>query len=343
VRNTHARAPQGLRLLSAGADRSFRLFSTIQDQQSRELSQKHTAARAKRARATQTEMRLPRVVGLAACEVRCGARASSVFECARVRVGRACACASCGRSTQCARHRRRSACPRRTAPQARERDWANVITAHAGDPAAYTWRLAHFTLGEHVLLPPPDAGSSGGDAGRQQQQQQQQRAPVTAVAISACGNFALVGSEAGRVDRYNLQSGMHRGAYTRQPAGSPAAAAAAAGAAAAAAAAGPALPAHEGLVAGLASDATNKLLVSAGGDDAALRVWDFRRLKLRAELALGSPATHVALHAGSSLAAVGCVDRGVRVVDVEAARVVRRFTGHRCVGAVFLLGRGACG
>lgn len=38
--------------------------------------------------------------------------------------------------------------------QLRERDWANVITAHEGNTAAYTWRLNHLTLGEHVLRPP---------------------------------------------------------------------------------------------------------------------------------------------------------------------------------------------
>lgn len=91
--------------------------------------------------------------------------------------------------------------------QARERDWANVITAHAGEGAAYTWRLAHFTLGQHVLLP-PDAPTH--------QRQQHLLPPVTAVAISCCGNFGLVGTEAGRVDRYNLQSGIHRGTYGRQ-------------------------------------------------------------------------------------------------------------------------------
>lgn len=37
----------------------------------------------------------------------------------------------------------------------RERDWANVLTAHEGDAVAYVWRLAHFTLGEHELAPPP--------------------------------------------------------------------------------------------------------------------------------------------------------------------------------------------
>lgn len=92
--------------------------------------------------------------------------------------------------------------------QTRERDWANVITCHAGDPAAYTWRLTNFTLGEHVLTPPPDPDHPP--------QQQQKQAAATAVAISCCGNFGLVGSDSGRVDRYNLQSGMHRGTYWRK-------------------------------------------------------------------------------------------------------------------------------
>lgn len=61
----------GRRLLSAGQDRAFRCFSTIQDQQSRELSQRHTARRAKRLKVTESELKLGRVVALDACEVRC--------------------------------------------------------------------------------------------------------------------------------------------------------------------------------------------------------------------------------------------------------------------------------
>jgi hypothetical protein len=97
-------------------------------------------------------------------------------------------------------------CPLRHPLQARERDWANVITAHAGHAAAFTWRLAHFTLGQHVLLPPDAPQQQHLDAGP----------PVSAVGISCCGNFGLVGTEGGRVDRYNLQSGIHRGTYWRQ-------------------------------------------------------------------------------------------------------------------------------
>jgi hypothetical protein len=74
------------------------------------------------------------------------------------------------------------------------------------------------------------------------------------------------------------------------------------------------------------------------GSDAALRTWDFRKQKLAGELPLGSAATHLALHSGSDLAAVGCVDRVVRLIDIEACRVVRRFSGHRYVSLVFVCG-----
>ena len=39
---------------------------------------------------------------------------------------------------------------------------------------------------------------------------------MSAVAVSSCGNYGLVGTAAGRVDRYNMQSGLHRGFYARQ-------------------------------------------------------------------------------------------------------------------------------
>ncbi len=53
----------------AGQDRAFRMFSTIQDQQSSELSQGHIAKRAKRLKVDQQELKLPRVTALAASQV----------------------------------------------------------------------------------------------------------------------------------------------------------------------------------------------------------------------------------------------------------------------------------
>jgi len=45
------------------------MFSVIQDQQSRELSQGHVAKRAKKLKIEQTELKLPSVVDMAACQV----------------------------------------------------------------------------------------------------------------------------------------------------------------------------------------------------------------------------------------------------------------------------------
>jgi len=46
------------------------MFSTIQDQQSSELSQGHIARRAKRLKVDQQELKLPRVTALDASQVR---------------------------------------------------------------------------------------------------------------------------------------------------------------------------------------------------------------------------------------------------------------------------------
>ena len=59
-------------MLSAGRDRAFRVFSVIQDQQSRELSQRPGGGAAKRARqlgVRQEDLKLARLVGMAAGQV----------------------------------------------------------------------------------------------------------------------------------------------------------------------------------------------------------------------------------------------------------------------------------
>lgn len=54
---------------AAGQDRALRLFSVIQDQQSRELSQRHVQRRAKRLRVDPEELKLPQLTAVAACQV----------------------------------------------------------------------------------------------------------------------------------------------------------------------------------------------------------------------------------------------------------------------------------
>lgn len=65
-----------------------------------------------------------------------------------------------------------------------------------------------------------------------------------ACAISACGNFAVVGTAGGWIERFNLQSGISRGSYLDVSEGRSCA--------------------HEGEVVGVACDSTNTLMISAG-------------------------------------------------------------------------------
>jgi U3 small nucleolar RNA-associated protein 21 len=283
-RSGHAAPPvcvrfygEGRRLLSAGADRAFRVFSTIQDQQSRELSQRNVAHRAKKLRCAEEELKLPPVAAVAACQLR-------------------------------------------------ERDWCNVVTAHAAAPAAYAWRLVDGALGEHVLTPPRSGG-----------------APVTAVAVSACGHYALLGTASGDVDRFNLQSGLHRGGFVRRA--GEGGEQGAAPAVAKPVKPGKALPlwqmagpkretddgaaAHGGGVTVVDADACNAHVVSAGLDGA-LRLWGFKSRRLLSSVPVGAAVERGALHRGAALLALACADRSARVFDVAAAppRRVRVFSGH---------------
>lgn len=248
-RNGHSAPPtivrhysDSTRLLSGGQDRAFRYFSTVQDAQSREMSQGHVTHRAKKLKISDEELKLSRIIALDACDVR-------------------------------------------------ERDWSNVITAHENDPVAYVWRIQRFAQGEFALTPPKI--------------EDDELLPVSSVCLSQCGNFGFVGTEKGRIDRYNMQSGLHRGSYTT-PEG---------------------FSAHCGAVTGLAADACNKNLVS-GGLDGSLKFWDLKTRKMRGEMDLGSKIGCIAFHPTTSLVAIACDDGVIRLCDIEAQTIVRRFKGH---------------
>jgi U3 small nucleolar RNA-associated protein 21 len=172
----------------------------------------------------------------------------------------------------------------------KQREWDNVVTCHEGSSKAYSWRKEHFTLGKHVFF------SKGPERG----------SPITAVAISSCGNFALIGSQSGWVDKYNLQSGMHRGSFGES--------------------------AHDGAVQGLAVDLLNRILISASLDGT-IKFWDFESHKLLKTVQIEAPVSKFQLNKESSLLAVVSDDGVIRVFDVDTQNLVRRFESHRADGA----------
>ncbi|XVE80675.1 hypothetical protein DITRI_Ditri14bG0157500 [Diplodiscus trichospermus] len=229
----------GRHILSAGQDRAFRLFSVIQDQQSRELSQGHISKRAKKLRMKEEELKLKPVIA---------------FDCAEIR----------------------------------ERDWCNVVTCHMDTEQAYVWRLQNFVLGEHILRPCPENPTA-----------------VKACTISACGNFAVLGTAGGWIERFNLQSGISRGSYLDMSKRG----------------------AHDGEVVGVACDSTNTLMISAGyhGD---IKIWDFKGCELKSRWDIGCAVVKIVYNRLNGLLATVTDDLVIRLYDVVALRMVRKFEGH---------------
>jgi U3 small nucleolar RNA-associated protein 21 len=90
--------------------------------------------------------------------------------------------------------------------EAREKDWGNMVSIHRNHSSAYTWKYRSRAVTEFVLRQPawktndlmyPD------DPARH----------ASALAVSACGHFCVVGNKGGSIHRYNLQSGLPRGSY----------------------------------------------------------------------------------------------------------------------------------
>ncbi|ORZ39490.1 Utp21 specific WD40 associated putative domain-domain-containing protein [Catenaria anguillulae PL171] len=163
-----------------------------------------------------------------------------------------------------------------------QRDWDNVVTAHEGESEARLWSFQRKALGKHTL-----AARDG--------------STVKAVAMTACGNFAVLGTEAGNLDVYNVQSGKFRRSFTGG---------------------------HSKAITGIVVDRINKCLVSSSLDKS-VRVWDFATGKSVYSIPMHAPITQLVAHMDNELVAVVSDDLSIRVLDLETRRIVREFWGHR--------------
>eukprot|EP00026_Physarum_polycephalum_P000231 Phypoly_transcript_00231.p1 GENE.Phypoly_transcript_00231~~Phypoly_transcript_00231.p1 ORF type:complete len:947 (+),score=145.37 Phypoly_transcript_00231:28-2841(+) len=163
-------------------------------------------------------------------------------------------------------------------------DWDDIITCHENSTVAHTWSTARVCLGAHALVPT-----------------EPNTTPIKAVAISACGNYAFTGTASGWVDKFNLQSGLHRAASA-------------------------ASDTHTAAIVGMCCDASNRYLIS-GSLDGFVKLWN-TKLELEHIIDFGSPINKMALSPHSQLLAVACDDLIVRLYDIDAKRTVRKFVGH---------------
>ncbi|KAK0665104.1 Utp21 specific WD40 associated putative domain-containing protein [Cercophora samala] len=199
--------------------------------------------------------------------------------------------------------------------------WESVVTAHKNDPWARTWFWGRKKAGRWAF--------KTGDGMN-----------VSTVAISSCGTFAVVGSEGGSIDTYNLQSGRHKQRFpsrltpaqlrqikmmqlraldkvnelqARSAQSFP-----------------PGTGKHTAAVTGLVVDSLNTTITSCSLDGK-IKFWDFSTGNLIEEINW-APMTKIVgcrYHPGNDLIAFACDDHSIRVVDIGTKQTIREFWGCR--------------
>lgn len=121
----------------------------------------------------------------------------------------------------------------------REKDWNNIAAIHAGKSKVSLWSYYKSKMDDMFLVPA--------------RCKEVKQSKPTCVYITHCGNFVILGYSSGHIDRFNIQSGAHRGTYGENG-----------------------QTAHLGGVRGVVADNLNQIVIS-GGSDQAVRVWLFKQ------------------------------------------------------------------
>ncbi|XP_040613975.1 WD repeat-containing protein 36 isoform X2 [Mesocricetus auratus] len=174
------------------------------------------------------------------------------------------------------------------AEEARQSDWDGIIACHQGKLSCTTWNYQRSTIGAYFLKP---------------KELKTDDIIATAVDITSCGNFAVIGLSSGAVDVYNMQSGIHRGRFGDDKA-------------------------HAGSVRGVAVDGLNQMTVTAGSERL-LKFWNFKSKVLIHSVSLDSSPNMMLLHRDSGILGLALDDFSITVLDIETRKIVREFSGHQ--------------
>lgn len=178
-----------------------------------------------------------------------------------------------------------------TSETAQEKAWDNVAALHRGKTVVTTWSIGSQKMGKHKLIHErfKDNNMSGSVA--------------TCLDLTVCGNFVVIGYDSGHIDKYNIQSGIHRGSF-----GTPVA--------------------HEGGVTDVVTDGLNQYVVS-GGQGEELKWWRMKDSHFIKKLKMDEGISKMSLHRDSGLLGVALEDWSIQIVDVDTKNLVRKFYGHR--------------
>ena len=101
----------------------------------------------------------------------------------------------------------------------RTHDWGSVVTGHKGSPEARTWRMDNFTITASKKKQQSGGKNALKNAGAStlvSPNPLDKTSEVTAVCVSQCANFGIIGLSSGRIHVFNLQSGGYEGCYEDQ-------------------------------------------------------------------------------------------------------------------------------
>ncbi|XP_053692051.1 WD repeat-containing protein 36 [Sabethes cyaneus] len=182
-----------------------------------------------------------------------------------------------------------------TSETTRDKDWDSIAAAHYGLVQVTTWSFDKCRMGELKLVPEMFQSKNRSDFG----------VSVTAICLSYCGNFVTIGYSSGHLERFNVQSGIHRASYGKPPA-------------------------HEGAVRGVAMDNLNQFVVS-GGADGIIKWWHFKHNvnQVVHQLQLNEPISLFNTHREGAMISVALEDFSISIVDVDSRIVVRTFESHK--------------
>lgn len=184
-----------------------------------------------------------------------------------------------------------------TSETTREQEWDNIGCVHRNTTTVTTWSYGKQKMGMLKLRHQ-----------RFKDCPELRQSLSTCICLSMCGNFVIIGYDSGYVDKYNIQSGIHRGSLSHPEAGGPAHARAS--------------------IRGICSDGLNQAIIT-GDCKGVLRFWRFSdNSKLGKDLKLESPVFKMELHRPSSLLAVALSDFSLQIIDIVAKKVIRIFEGH---------------
>jgi U3 small nucleolar RNA-associated protein 21 len=183
-----------------------------------------------------------------------------------------------------------------TTETTRDRDWDNVACVHRDTTTVTTWSFGDQKMGDLKLRHE-----------RFKTDQTLRAAKSTCLCLTFCGNFVLVGYDSGHVDKYNIQSGIHRGFYEVKKG------------------MGAAHPKRE--IRGICTDGLNQIVLTAD-NQGLLQFWNFNSNQFLSRLKLSSAVVQMEMHRDSSLVAVSLADFSLEVVDAVARKLVRTFSGH---------------